>query len=338
MNLFDFNLGGNQSMAGQWGMFPAQGLAPAQGQWGMFPAQGLAPAQGQGGMFSGFSDSGQTALKLAMVTDILSNFAGDGKSNAVQSVLPILMQSRQLNMLQNQRDVAAQYASGPGAADMTPLTRAMLASGDPGGAMQLMGQMALKKIQGPKNQIIRMPGGGVKVADLNKEAGTVYPPRIDPNQLLGELQRWGQVKKPVWDAVQSYQVVLDLMDNPDSGILDYGILIKAIKALDPGSAVMAGEAEAAQRMVSVQDTMFGVVEKLRKGGLKAPEAREQLAELAKTAATVALKIYNKKLAGRRDVYESIHMDPAQIDAILQKIVPPWDEGEDLYDQFGLEKK
>lgn len=172
------------------------------------------------------------------------------------------------------------------------------------------------------------PYGAVKMISDYQSAAALkgIPPAagpLNPSQYLTENQRWDRIKAPVWDAVQSYQVVKDLEGKEGAGILDYGILIKAIKALDPTSAVMAGEATAAQAMVSLQDKFYGTVERLKKGGLVAKKARGDLVELARTAADVALRMFEKKRLSREDVYKAANMDPGQIGAILKPLKPGW---------------
>jgi hypothetical protein len=103
MGLFDFSglMGGGDATAQQ--PSPAdlqtiQSMAPG----GAMPA---APAPG---MFSGYSDSGQSAMKWAMAADIISNLrGGDGK--ALSMIGPLLEQNRQRQALKTQREAMSEY-------------------------------------------------------------------------------------------------------------------------------------------------------------------------------------------------------------------------------------
>lgn len=113
MGLFDFNFGGDQQQ-------PQQPIQHAPG-YPAPPAAGAASPQAgpSSSMFSGFSDSGQSALKWAMIADIVSNVAGNGSANAVQSIMPLLEQNRQREALKAQRSAISSY---PG---MTPEMQAI---------------------------------------------------------------------------------------------------------------------------------------------------------------------------------------------------------------------
>lgn len=69
------------------------------------PAVPAAPAPG---IFSGYSDSGQSAMKWAMIADIVANLrGGDGK--ALSMITPMLEQNRQRQALKNQREAMSGY-------------------------------------------------------------------------------------------------------------------------------------------------------------------------------------------------------------------------------------
>jgi len=124
-------------------------------------------------------------------------------------------------------------------------------------------------------------------------------PALKPEQIMTATQDWDKnYRMPVENVLASYKVVEDLATTGGAGISDYGILIKALKALEPNSAVMQGEADSARQMQSTADRMQGLVDRIGQGGIGAEQARLDLANLARTSANVAVDAYNRQ-AGRK---------------------------------------
>ena len=151
---------------------------------------------------------------------------------------------------------------------------------------------------------------------------SLMAPALKPEQIITESRDWDKnYRAPVMNAIQSFSTVKDLIQNGQGGIADYGIVIKAIKALDDTSAVMQGEADSAKSMMSLADRMQSLMNKAAEGGLGSEQARMQLANLARSAVKSAVNVYNSQLERKRQVYGS-KVDAATLDAMLQQIEMP----------------
>ena len=174
-----------------------------------------------------------------------------------------------------------------------------------------------------------IPAPAVAGRPVAAQAGGLPPgmvslmaPALKPEQIVTEARDWdSRYRLPVMQAVQSFSTVKDLIQNGQGGIADYGIVIKAIKALDPTSAVMQGEADSAKSMMSLADRMQSVLDKAQSGGLGSEEARMQLANLARSAVKSAVTVYNSQLERKRKFYGS-KIDAPTLDAMLQAIAMP----------------
>lgn len=207
----------------------------------------------------------------------------------------------------------------------------------PGGGTVLTTENALFNMMNP--QPPSLPGGAGGGADIPApavdgrpvaaQAGGLPPgmvslmaPALKPEQIITEARDWDKnYRLPVMSAIQSFSTVKDLIQNGQGGIADYGIVIKAIKALDPSSAVMQGEADSAKGMMSLADRMQSVMEQAAEGGLGSEQARMQLANLARSAVKSAITVYNSQLERKRKIYGS-KVDAATLDAMLQQIEMP----------------
>jgi hypothetical protein len=153
----------------------------------------------------------------------------------------------------------------------------------------------------PDYQYIETPAGGKQLIDMNNPLGVVptrtakavagaggvpaaggapaagggaqtyaggMAPAMKPEQISTAAQDWDKnYRAPVESILQSYGIVKDLVTTGQGGISDYGVLIKSIKALDPNSAVMQGEANAAAQMQGMADRMQGYLDKIQAGGV-----------------------------------------------------------------------
>jgi hypothetical protein len=150
----------------------------------------------------------------------------------------------------------------------------------------------------------------------------LFEASLNPEQVLSESRNWTtSVYSPVSEVVQNFETVKELLKSGQGGISDYGVLIKSIKALEPNSAVMQGEADSARSMMSLADRMESVMKQVESGGMGSDAARLQLAELARSATNVAVNAYNKKLERQRKIYGR-NIPPEQVDAILAEIPMP----------------
>jgi hypothetical protein len=150
----------------------------------------------------------------------------------------------------------------------------------------------------------------------------LFEASLNPEQVLSESRNWTtSVYSPVSEVVQNFETVKELLKSGQGGISDYGVLIKSIKALEPNSAVMQGESDAARSMMSLANRMEAIMGQATSGGMGSDDARLQLAELARSATNVAVNAYNKKLERQRKIYGK-NIPQEQIDAILAEIPMP----------------
>lgn len=164
---------------------------------------------------------------------------------------------------------------------------------------------------------VAAPAGGLPPGMVSLMA-----PALKPEQIITESRDWDKnYRAPVMNAIQSFSTVKDLIQNGQGGIADYGIVIKAIKALDDTSAVMQGEADSAKSMMSLADRMQSVMNQAAEGGLGSEQARMQLANLARSAVKSAVNVYNSQLERKRKIYGS-KVDVPTLDAMLQQIEMP----------------
>lgn len=161
-----------------------------------------------------------------------------------------------------------------------------------------------------------------RAGDLPPGVVSLMAPALKPEQIITESRDWDKnYRAPVMNAIQSFSTVKDLIQNGQGGIADYGIVIKAIKALDDTSAVMQGEADSAKSMMSLADRMQSLMNQAAEGGLGSEQARMQLANLARSAVKSAVNVYNSQLERKRQIYGS-KVDAATLDAMLQQIEMP----------------
>jgi hypothetical protein len=205
-------------------------------------------------------------------------------------------------------------------------------------------------ISRPDFQYIETPAGGKQLIDMNNPLGTVPPrtakaavasgaapaptaaptyaggmaPAMKPEQINSAAQDWDKnFRTPVESILSSYAITKDLAMTGQGGISDYGVLIKALKALDPGSAVMQGEADSARQMQSMADRMQGLVDRIGQGGIGAEQARLDLVNLARSSANVAIDAYNRQ-AVRKSELLGQYMPQAAVRSIFQPYVKPAD--------------
>jgi hypothetical protein len=201
----------------------------------------------------------------------------------------------------------------------------------------------------PDYQYIETPSGGKQLIDMNNPLGVVpkpvqnrveasgtvpkptggaptygggMAPALKPEQIMTAVQDWDtKYRTPVESILQSYNIVKDLVTTGEGGISDYGVLIKSIKALDPNSAVMQGEANAAAQMQGMADRMQGFLDKIVAGGVGSEQARLDLANLARSSAKVAIEAYNRQ-ADRKAGLLRQYAPQSVIESTFQKYALP----------------
>ena len=208
-----------------------------------------------------------------------------------------------------------------------------------------------KIVYRPDYQYIETPSGGKQLMDMNNPLGIVpkpvqnrveasgtvpkptggaatygggMAPALKPEQIMTTVAEWDKnYRTPVETVLSSYNIVKDLVTTGQAGISDYGVLIKAIKALEPNSAVMQGEAQSAQQMQAIADRMQGFVDKISAGGVGSDQARLDLANLARSGAKIAIETYNKQ-ADRKSALLGQYVPQSVIDSTFQKYQIPED--------------
>lgn len=214
----------------------------------------------------------------------------------------------------------------------------------------------------PDYQYIETPSGGKQLIDMNNPYGvtpaprgaTVTPPAggnttvpagayrtpapagnapvygggmapaLKPEQIMTTVGAWDKdYRQPVENILSAYAITKDLAQTGQGGISDYGVLIKSLKALDPNSAVMQGEADSARQMQSMADRMQGMLDKIAQGGIGAEQARLDLVNLARSSANVAIDAYNRQ-AGRKSQLMQQYVPKSVIDSTFQPYVKPSD--------------
>lgn len=302
--------GGALAVAGQTGM-PTAGAAPTA-----MPMGAQAP-QGGGGMFAGLTPEQRRILPLMKPTEAIGEaFKAAG---------------------QRANQLSDSELAGLG---LPPTT---LAYKMPNGETKI--------VYRPDYQYVETPAGGKQLIDMNNPLGIVpkpvqdrviasgtvpkptagaptygggMAPALKPEQIMTTVAEWDKnYKTPVDTVLSSYNIVKDLVTTGQAGISDYGVLIKAIKALEPNSAVMQGEAQSAQQMQAIADRMQGFVDKISAGGVGSDQARLDLANLARSGAKVAIETYNKQ-AERKAQLLGRYVPQSVIDSTFQKYQIPED--------------
>jgi hypothetical protein len=149
-------------------------------------------------------------------------------------------------------------------------------------------------------------------------------PALKPEQIMTTVGAWDKdYRKPVDDILSAYSITKDLAQTGQGGISDYGVLIKSLKALDPNSAVMQGEADSARQMQSMADRMQGFLEKIAEGGIGAEKARLDLVNLARSSANVAIDTYNRQ-AQRKSQLLGQYVPKSVLESTFQPYVKPSD--------------
>ena len=305
--------GGAPAVAGQTGI-PTAGAAPTA-----MPMGAQAP-QGGGGMFGGLTPEQRRLLPLMKPTEAIGEAfkAAGQKANQLTDT-----------ELANLR--------------LPPTT---LAYKMPNGETKI--------VYRPDYQWIDTPAGGRKLMDMNNPldvvpkpvqdrvvaSGTVpkptagastagaptygggMAPALKPEQIMTAVQDWDtKYRTPVESILSSYNIVKDLVQTGEGGISDYGVLIKSLKALDPNSAVMQGEAQAASQMQGMADRMQGFLDKIAAGGVGSEQARLDLANLARSSAKVAIEAYNRQV-DRKAALIGQYVPKSVLDSTFQKYAIP----------------
>ena len=336
--------GGAPAVAGQTGM-PTTVAAPTA-----MPMGAPAP-QGGGGMFSGLTPEQRKILPLMKPTEAIGEaFKAAGQRAALLSDQDLTSLGLPLGTLayrlpSGETKIVSQKSDRLTESEVTQLglPPTTLAYRLPSGETKIVAR--------PDYQYVETPSGGKQLIDMNNPLGIVpkpvqdrviasgtvpkpatgtptygggFAPALKPEQIMTTVAEWDKnYKTPVDTVLSSYNIVKDLVTTGQAGISDYGVLIKAIKALEPNSAVMQGEAQSAQQMQAIADRMQGFVDKISAGGVGSDQARLDLANLARSGAKVAIETYNRQ-ADRKAGLMRQFVPQSIIDSTFQKYQIPED--------------
>ena len=335
---------GAPAVAGQTGM-PTAGATPTA-----MPMGAQAP-QGGGGMFAGLTPEQRKILPLMKPTEAIGEaFKAAGQRAALLSDQDLTSLGLPLGTLayrlpSGETKIVSQRSDRLTESEITQLglPPTTLAYRLPSGETKIVAR--------PDYQYVETPSGGKQLIDMNNPLGIVpkpvqdrviasgtvpkptasppayaggFAPALKPEQIMTTVAEWDKnYKTPVDTVLSSYNIVKDLVTTGQAGISDYGVLIKAIKALEPNSAVMQGEAQSAQQMQAIADRMQGFVDKISAGGVGSDQARLDLANLARSGAKVAIETYNRQ-ADRKAALLGQYAPKSVIDSTFQKYQIPED--------------
>ena len=328
------------------------GATPTMVAGGM-PTAGTAPSPrtSGGGMFSGLTPEQRRILPLMKPNEAIGEaFKAAGQRAALLSDQDLTSLGLPLGTLayrlpSGETKIVSQKSNQLTESEVTQLglPPTTLAYRLPSGETKIVAR--------PDYQYVETPSGGKKLIDMNNPLGIVpktvqdrvdasgtvtkpatgapaygggMAPALKPEQIMNTVQEWDKIyKTPVDTVLSSYNIVKDLVTTGGAGISDYGVLIKAIKALEPNSAVMQGEAQSAQQMQAIADRMQGFVDKISAGGIGSDQARFDLANLARSGAKIAIETYNRQ-ADRKAGLLRQYAPQSVIDSTFQKFTIPED--------------
>ena len=328
------------------------GATPTMVAGGM-PTAGTAPSPrtSGGGMFSGLTPEQRRILPLMKPTEAIGEaFKAAGQRAALLSDQDLTSLGLPLGTLayrlpSGETKIVSQKSDRLTESQVTELglPPTTLAYRLPSGETKIVAR--------PDYQYVETPSGGKKLIDMNNPLGIVpktvqdrvdasgtvtkpatgapaygggMAPALKPEQIMTTVAEWDKnYKTPVDTVLSSYNIVKDLVTTGGAGISDYGVLIKAIKALEPNSAVMQGEAQSAQQMQAIADRMQGFVDKISAGGIGSDQARFDLANLARSGAKIAIETYNRQ-ADRKAGLLRQYAPQSVIDSTFQKFTIPED--------------
>jgi hypothetical protein len=346
--------GGAPAVAGQGGIpaipMGAGGVPPAGSAPTAMP-MGAPASQGGGGMFAGLTPEQRKILPLMKPTEAIGEaFKAAGQRAALLSDQDLTSLGLPLGTLayrlpSGETKIVSQKSDRLTESEITQLglPPTTLAYRLPSGETKIVAR--------PDYQYVETPAGGKQLIDMNNPLGIVpkpvqdrviasgtvpkptagppayaggFAPALKPEQIMTTVAEWDKnYKTPVDTVLSSYNIVKDLVTTGQAGISDYGVLIKAIKALEPNSAVMQGEAQSAQQMQAIADRMQGFLDKIVAGGVGSEQARLDLANLARSGAKVAIETYNRQ-ADRKAGLLRQYAPQSVIDSTFQKFIIPED--------------
>ena len=222
------------------------------------------PTQG-GGMFDAYSPQNQTNLQMAMLADMIGNFAGRDVG-AMKTMMPLAENARKLRVLNEQRTAAQNMLGGGGSGTggsewMTPQQKAAIAAiarTNPAEAMKLMATM--------KTQY-DTAGVALNKNLFSQESG-----------LRGEFQK---LTKDFRDVQESFGRVVQSAEPGPKGhhaAGDLALVFNYMKMLDPGSVVREGEFATAAKAAGLGETIIAAMQKVDNGDILTASMRQDFVD------------------------------------------------------------
>tara|TARA_R110000868_G_scaffold364779_1_gene627654 strand:- start:1877 stop:2980 length:1104 start_codon:yes stop_codon:yes gene_type:complete len=224
------------------------------------------PPQG-GGMFDAYSPQNQTNMQMAMIADMIGNFAGKDVG-AMKTMMPLAENARKLRLQNEQRTAAQNMLSGGGSSGgaggsewMTPQQKAAIASiarTNPTEAMKMMSTMKMQ-----------YDSAGVA---LNKNLFS------QESGLRGEFQK---LTKDFRGVQESFGRVVQSAEPGPSGhhaAGDLALVFNYMKMLDPGSVVREGEFATAAKAAGLGETMIAAMKKVDNGDILTASMRQDFVD------------------------------------------------------------
>lgn len=244
----------------------------------MFGDSDAAPTPTGGGMFDAYSPQNQTNLQMAMLADMVGNFAGKDVG-AMKTMMPLAENARKLR-LQNEQRTAAQNMLGGGGSSggsgsewMTPQQKAAIAS-----MVRTNPQKAIELMATWKTQF--------------DSAGVAAKQQAFANESQMR-ERNDKGLKGFYELQDAFGSILASAQEA-SGPSDIALVTKFMKVLDPGSVVREGEFITARESGSFTTSMKNIIEKAGSGEILQPEQRKAFVKAAYNLYEKATDRYNTK--------------------------------------------
>ena len=216
-------------------------------------------------MFDAYSGQNQTNLQMAMLADMVGNFAGKDVG-AMKSIMPLVENARQLR-LQNEQRTAAQNmlgggASGSGGSEwLTPQQKALytsMARTNPVDAMKLLSTWRTQY------DSARATAG----KSLFTQEGA----------LRGEFQKLTGDFRDIQDAFG--RVIQSAEPGPTGhhAAGDLALVFNYMKMLDPGSVVREGEFATAAKAAGLGESIIAAMNKVDSGDILSPGMRQDFVD------------------------------------------------------------
>lgn len=272
----------------------AQGL---MGLMGKDEDQAITPVTQGGGMFDAYSPQNQTNMKMAMIADMIGNFAGKDVG-AMKTMMPLAENARKLR-LQNEQRTAAQNMLGGGGSSggaggsewMTPQQKAYLTTTAISNPQKAIEMMATWKTQFDSN------------AAAAKQLAFTNETKLRESNDKG-LKGFYAIQDAFGGILASAE--------EGSGPSDIALVTMYMKVIDPGSVVRDGEFITARESGSFATAMQNSVAKIQSGQILQPEQRKAFVKAAYNLYEKAMDRYTTKRNVYSGIAEQYGLDPERV--------------------------